>query len=121
MENQSYKIPNVGYAFYQYYSNGWTITCNCKRLIISNSGWKLFVREDEELEKLIFDPEKKTIEAVVKNPCKEHDFPRVADLSGVPELFEEIRGGIEDVLLFDTPIRYESVVPNEDRTVFEVK
>ena len=121
---------------YSYVYNGWRVHSRNKTIWIAkpvkpedfdpehrNS---LIVKSEEVLEKLIFDPEKKTIEAIVSRSVSEK-IPRKVDLSEVPELFDEIREKIEDVITFKpdeshtTPLYYKSVVANEDRTVFEVK
>ena len=130
MENTGKNIYGETVTFSHHY-NGWTVHSHDKTIWIDN--WekrnpknRLIVWGGEILEKLIFDPEKKTIEAVVSRVEKENT-PRKVDLSEVPELFNEIRDGIEEVITFKpedshtTPLYYESVTPNEDRTVFEVK
>ena len=130
MENTGKNIYGETVTFSHHYK-GWTVHSHDKTIWIDN--WekrnpknRLIVWGGEILEKLIFDPEKKTIEAVVSRVEKENT-PRKVDLSEVPELFNEIRDGIEEVITFKpedshtTPLYYESVTPNEDRTVFEVK
>lgn len=130
MENTGKNIYGEIVTFSHHYK-GWTVHSHDKTIWIDN--WekrnpknRLIVWGGEILEKLIFDPEKKTIEAVVSRVEKENT-PRKVDLSEVPELFDEIRDGIEEVITFKpedshtTPLYYESVTPNEDRTVFEVK
>lgn len=130
MENTGKNIYGEVIIFSHHY-NGWTVHSHNKTIWIDN--WekrnpknRLIVWGGEILEKLIFDPEKKTIEAVVSRVEKENT-PRKVDLSEVPELFDEIRDGIEEVITFKpedshtAPLYYESVTPNEDRTVFEVK
>ena len=115
MENQAYKTFRE--SSFEYKSNGWTVRCHSKSLILSNHGWKLCAKYDEILKQVIFDTDKKTITAKVDNPLLADNAPRTADLSSVPELFEDIRSNIEKILITGT---YEKVVPNHERTIFEV-
>ena len=94
----------------------WYVTCDGRLFKVSNSGWKLAVRNDEGLEKVVFDMEKKAVSVIVKNPTL--PLPRMVDLSGAVKFFEEFRKDIEKILTGRGV--YKSVTPNEDRTVFEV-
>jgi len=78
---------------------------------------KLAVKENEALNKIIFDTDKKTISATVSNPTLPIDIPRTADLSDNVQFFDELRDNIENVLLTGG---YSSVIPNENRTIFEI-
>jgi len=102
-----------------FHMGDWTATCNGKRFIVNNHGMKLTAREDEGLEKVIFDTEKKTVTVKVKTPTLPENCPRVADLSEAPEFFEELRKDIE-TLLTTKEGDFMSVIPNKDRTVFDV-
>ena len=97
----------------------WFAHCNGKSFIISCNGMKLAARGDEDLEKVIFDLEKKTISVVVRNPTLHENAPRTADLSTAVEYFEKLR---DDIERFMTTKKggFSSVIPNEDRTVFTV-
>ena len=97
----------------------WVASCNGKRFILNNNGMKLAVREDEELEKIIFDVEKKTVSVRVKKPTLPTKVPRTADLSRDMEFFDELRKNIETILTTKDG-EFKSVIPNEDRTEFEV-
>lgn len=96
----------------------WSVNCCGKRFIINNNGIKLAAREDEDLEKIIFDVEKKTVSVKVKNPTLSDKIPRTVDLSDATEFFEELRKNLEDILTKKG--EFKSVTPNTDRTVFEV-
>ena len=96
----------------------WLVECRGKTFIVHNRGWKLVAREDEDLEKIIFDMEKKTVSVKVKNPKLLEKAPRTLDLSEDQEFFEELRKDIEKLL---TEIgTYNSITANADRTVFEI-
>ena len=101
-----------------FHMDGWTVSCIGRRFIINNNGMKLAVRGDEELEKIIFDVENKTVSVRVKEPKLSAKAPRTADLSGATELFEELRKDIEKLLTEKGD--FKSVTPNADRTVFEI-
>lgn len=79
---------------------------------------KLFAKEDEGLEKVIFDTEKKTISVKVKTQTLSDKAPRTVDLSDATEFFEEVRKNIENILTEKGD--FEKVTPNADRTVFEI-
>ena len=76
-------------------------------------------REDENLERIVFDVEKKTVSVKVKNPTLPAKVPRIVDLSDSVEFFEELRKNIEKILIEKG--EYKLVTPNADRTVFEVQ
>lgn len=97
----------------------WTVSCSGRRFKINNNGIKLFVREDEELEKILFDVDKKTVSVKVKNPTLSEKVPRVLDLSNDIEFFEALRKDLEMILTTKWG-KFTSVIPNEDRTNFEV-
>ena len=96
----------------------WSANCWGKRFKVNNNGIKLFAKEDEDLEKIIFDVEKKTVSVIVKNPTLLAKVPRTVDLSNATEFFEELRKNIEMILM--TKGTFITVAPNADRTVFEV-
>lgn len=78
----------------------------------------LYALEEEDLEKIIFDIEKKTVSIRAKKPKRSLLNRCKVDLSDAPEFFEELRNEIETIL---TKIgTFKSVTPNADRTVFEV-
>ena len=97
----------------------WSATCWGKRFKVNNCGIKLIARDDEDLEKIIFDVEKKTVSVSVKNPTLPTKAPRIVDLSDATEFFEELRKNIETILTTKDG-EFKSVTPNADRTVFEV-
>lgn len=97
----------------------WSATCWGKRFKVNNMGIKLIAREDEDLERIMFDVEKKTVSVTVKNPKLAENAPRFVDLSDASEFFEELRKNIE-MILTTKDGEFKSVIPNIDRTVFEV-
>ena len=114
MENKDFKIE---------FSDGfqmadWGVACWGKTFKVNNNGIKLAAREDEELERIIFDIEKKTVSVIVKNPTLSEKAPRVLDLSDATDFFDELRKNIENILMVKGT--FKSVTPNEDRTIFEV-
>ena len=98
----------------------WVADCYGKTFKVNNNGIKLCARNDENLEQVIFDTEKKTVSVKVKTPTLSDKVPRILDLSNDTEFFEELRNNIEE-LLTQKNGKYISVTPNEDRTIFEVK
>ena len=96
----------------------WSASCWGKRFKINNHGIKLIAKEDEDLERIIFDVEKKTVSVSIKNPTLPEKAPRIVDLSEATEFFEELRKEIEKLLTIKGTFR--SVTPNDDRTVFEI-
>lgn len=97
----------------------WTVKCLGKTFIVNNCGMKLVAREDEDLEKIIFDIEKKTVSVKVKNPILSEKAPRVLDLNSNIDFFEALRSNIEAILT-SIDSKFTVVTPNEDRTVFKV-
>ena len=97
----------------------WSASCNGKTFKVNNNGIKLAAREDEGLEKIIFDTNNKTVSVIVKNPTLSEKTPRVLDLSDAKDFFEKLRKKIEIILTTKTG-KYISVTPNADRTVFDV-
>ena len=93
----------------------WSASCWGKTFIVNNHGIKLIAKEDEDLERIIFDVEKKTVSVSVKNPTLPEKAPRIVDLSEATEFFEELRKDIEKLLTIKGTFR--SVTPNDDRTV----
>ena len=97
----------------------WSASCWGRRFKINNHGIKLIAKEDEDLERIIFDVEKKTVSVRVNNPTLPENAPRTVDLSDAVDFFEELRKDIEKIM---TGIgTFRSVTPNDDRTVFEVE
>lgn len=98
----------------------WSACCCCgKTFQVNNNGIKLVAREDEGLEKIIFDTEKKTVLVKVKNPTLSEKAPRILNLSNSIEFFEGLRKNIEKILTTEGG-KFTSVTSNADRTVFEV-
>ena len=96
----------------------WGVVCWGKRFKLNNNGIKLVAKEDEGLEKVVFDIDKKTVSVIIKTPTLSKEAPRIVDLSESVEFFEELRKNLEMVL---TKIgTFSSVTPNSDRTIFEV-
>lgn len=97
----------------------WSACCLGKTFKVNHSGIKLAAREDEDLEKIIFDVEKKTVSVKVKNPTLSTKAPRTLDLSDAADFFEELRKNIETILTTKDG-KFKSVIPNDDRTIFEI-
>ena len=97
----------------------WGVSCMGRTLKVDNDGIKLAAREEEGLEKMIFDVENKTVTVKVKNPTLSEKAPRIVDLSDAPEFFEELRNGLE-TLLTTKYGTFGTVKPNADRTVFKI-
>lgn len=117
MENLNEELlpgADIGYHF----SNGkWSVGCTYKKFRLNNNGMKLLVMNDEGLKELHFDCENKTVTAVITQSTRSEKAPRKADLSDEPQFFEELRENIEEILLKG---KYDSVTPNEDRTIFKI-
>ena len=96
----------------------WSASCWGKRFKLNNNGIKLIAREDENLEKIIFDMENKTVLVIVKKPILPDKAPRMTNLKDYPDFFEELQKNIEDILTKKGS--FDSVKPNENRTVFEI-
>ena len=95
----------------------WKLICIQSLFTLNNDGVKLFAKSDEGFEKIVFDPEKKTVSVVVKNP--RFPFPRTVDLSEAPEFFDAIRANLETLMTVERS-KCKKVTANEDRTVFTV-
>ena len=98
----------------------WSACCNNKSFKVNNNGMKLCARCDEELERITFDMEKKTVSVSVKNPTLSEKAPRVLDLSNGIDFFEKLRRNVE-TLLTQGNGGFETVTPNIDRTIFEIR
>ena len=97
----------------------WSVTCSDKIFTINKHGIKLYAHREEELSKIIFDAEKKTIRLVINNPrLTASKMPRYIDLNDAPSFFDELYENIETILLTG---QYSKVTPNEDRTIFDVE
>ena len=118
MENNAPEgFKNWQYSFYSSSDEDyWHVYCSRHFVLNHHKGIRLYVKGDEELNKVIFDINKKTVEVVVSTPSAKR--PRKADVSDNPTFFEELRANIEEVLLTGG---YSSVKPNEERTIFEVE
>ena len=96
----------------------WSVSCQTKTFRVNNHGIKLYARYDEGLKRVIFDPEKFTVEVVIATPIVPSQMPRIVDLSEGKTFFEELRNNLEEILIEG---EYPKVTPNEDRTIFEVE
>lgn len=96
----------------------WTISSSIKTFKINNHGIKLIARNDEELQQVIFDTEKKTVTVVVKNNLIPNNPPRTLDLSNDINFFEDLRNNLEEILTIESA--FNSVTPNDDRTIFQI-
>ena len=97
----------------------WSVACAGKEFeVYKDRVGKLIAGEDENLEEIIFDNEKKTVSVKVKNRKLPKETPRIVDLSEAPEFFEELRKDIEMILTEKG--EFGPVTPNADRTVFEI-
>ena len=93
-------------------------TSHDKTFIVNNKGMKLAARYDEDLEQIIFDVEKKTVSVKVKNPTLSDKAPRTVDLSDATDFYEELCKELETILMVKGD--FKNVIPNEDRTVFDI-
>ena len=59
----------------------WGVVCWGKRFKLNNNGIKLVAKEDEGLEKVVFDIDKKTVSVIIKTPTLSKEAPRIVDLS----------------------------------------
>ena len=74
----------------------WRVACAGKEFeVYKDRVRKLIAGEDENLEEIIFDNEKKTVSVKVKNRKLPKETPRIVDLSEAPEFFEELRKDID--------------------------
>jgi len=96
----------------------WRVTATHERLVVNNHGIQLMAKKEEGLKKVVFDTNAKSVTVVVATPTLPQDAPRTLELSNDTELFDEIRKGIENLLL--KMHMADTVTPNEDRTVFEI-
>ena len=103
---------------YGFRMGDWRVRCREKSFIVNNHGMKLVARCDENLLKIIFDIEKKTVSVIVKNPTLSEKAPRTIDLSEDQDFFEELRNDIETLLTAKGT--FTSVIPMADRTVFVI-
>ena len=101
-----------------FHFGNWTVSCNGKTFIVNNNGMKLCARDDEDLEKIIFDADKKTVSLKVKSQTLSDKAPRIVDLNDATEFFDELRKDIEKILTEKG--EFKSVTPNKDRTVFVI-
>ena len=97
----------------------WTAACTGQTFKLNNHGIKLWARDDEVLEKIIFDTKEKTVSVIVKKPTLPTKAPRIVGLSESLEFFEELRKEIENILTTKGGT-YTKVNSNADRTVFEI-
>lgn len=74
----------------------WSASCHGKTFQVNNNGIKMAARDDEGLEKIIFNTEKKTVSVKVRKPTLPTKVPRTVDLSNATEFFEELRKDIEN-------------------------
>ena len=110
-------MPSCGYDYSTGGKDYWGISSHNRIFILNHhQGWRLAVRNDERLHRVIFDKDKKTVSAMITESINAK-IPRKADISDNPEFFEDLRANIETILITGG---YTSVTPNEDRTVFEV-
>lgn len=96
----------------------WTVNCWYDNFVINNHGMKLVAKGEEGIKKVVFDPERKTVQVVVTTPVLSEKAPRIVDLSEDVDFFEKLRNNIEEVL---TTSKYYKVTANGDRTVFDVE
>lgn len=96
----------------------WTISSSNKKFRINNHGIKLIARNDEELQQVIFDTEKKTVTVVVKNNLIPNNPPRTLDLSNDVDFFEDLRNNLEEILTIESA--FNSVTPNDNRSIFQI-
>lgn len=100
------------------YSNGkWSVSANHNSFKLNNKGIKLAAKREEQLSEICFDVENKIVSLTVETPALPPHVPRKVDLSDDPEFFEDLRENIEEILLKG---KYDSITPNEDRTIFKI-
>ena len=101
------------------YSNGkWSVSANNNSFKLNNKGIKLWAKKEEQLSEIRFDTENKIVSLTVEKATLPPNAPRKVDLSDDPQFFEDLRENIEEILLKGN---YDSITPNEDRTIFKVK
>lgn len=115
MENQAIELTRH-YAF-SCTMDDWNVSCHDKTFQMNNKGIKLCARHDEGLKRISFDLEKRTVAVTVENPTLPVNVPRIVDLSDAVDFFEAVRNDLEKILLTGT---YSSVIPNAERTIFEI-
>ena len=103
---------------YSYSNSKWSVYAGARKLQLNNKGIKLVALGEEQLSEVCFDVENKTVSLKVETPILPEKAPRKVDLSDDPQFFEDLRENIEEILLKGN---YDSVTPNEDRTIFKVK
>ena len=101
-----------------FYSNGkWSVSANDISFKLNNKGIKLWAKREEQLSEICFDVENKTVSLKVETHTLPENAPTKVDLSDDPQFFEDLRENIEEILLKGG---YDSVTPNEDRTIFKI-
>ena len=101
----------------------WSASCYGYMFKMNNNGIKFLFLLYEEVEKVIFDTDKKTVTVTVNNPMVRNYCPRTVDLSDTPEFFEEVRKNFINILTdkkFDKGFHAESVTANENMTEFKI-
>lgn len=124
MDGEFYENNSIK-PIYPFEVGDYNATCNGWRFLVSkrgaDHGMKLVAAASEGFEKIIFDPEKKTVTVEVKKKRLPARTPRTLDLTDAPEFFDGLRDNIEDIILKQQRREiFKSVTPNEDRTVFTV-
>lgn len=102
---------------YSYSNSKWSVYAGTRKFQLNNEGIKLVALGEEQLSEICFDNENKTISLTVETPTLSEKAPRKADLSDDTQFFNELRENIEEILLKGN---YDSVTPNEDRTIFKI-
>lgn len=125
-EHRKMKRTDFTYHFLRYIDTcaivqigNWSAKSYNRTFKVNNNGIKLWAKRDEELEQIIFDVNKKTVEVKVKNPTLPKNAPRKLDLSNDVRFFEELRKSIEFLLIIQGG--FEDVTSNDDRTIFTIQ
>lgn len=103
---------------YSYSNSKWSVYSGARKFLLNNKGIKLAAKREEQLSEICFDVENKTVSLKVETPTLPSNAPRKADISDDPQFFEDLRENIEEILLKG---EYDSVTPNEDRTIFKIR
>ena len=101
----------------------WSASCYGYMFKMNNNGIKFLFLLYEEVEKVVFDTDKKTVTVTVNNSMLKNNAPRTVDLSDAPEFFEEVRKNFINILTdkkFDKGFHAESVTANENMTEFKI-
>lgn len=110
-------LTNFG-SFQGCCGDNWSVSCNSLNFAINHNGIKMYAKREESIKKITFDLETKIVEITIEKSILPQNTPRCVDLSDTPYFFEELREDIEKVLQYGG---YSRIIPNKDRTIFEIE